>query len=96
MAKCKIYDIDDVQKQVHFYCPGCKDDHAIHVGGPEDWTWNADVDNPTVSPSILAYPNHRHGRCHSFIKGGKWQFLSDCDHELKGQTVDVPEWPEGK
>lgn len=29
--------------------------------------------------------------CHSFITDGKIQFLDDCTHELKGQTVDLPE-----
>jgi len=30
--------------------------------------------------------------CHSFIREGKIQFLSDCTHELAGQTVDLPDW----
>lgn len=29
--------------------------------------------------------------CHSFIKEGRIQFLSDCTHKLTGQTVDLPE-----
>lgn len=29
--------------------------------------------------------------CHSFIRGGRIQFLSDCTHALAGQTVDLPE-----
>jgi len=33
-------------------------------------------------------------RCHSFVTDGKIQFLSDCTHELAGQTVDIPEWEE--
>lgn len=28
-------------------------------------------------------------RCHSFITNGKIQFLSDCTHSLKDQTVDL-------
>ena len=31
-------------------------------------------------------------RCHSFVTDGRIQFLSDCTHELAGQTVDLPEW----
>ena len=27
--------------------------------------------------------------CHSFITDGKIQFLGDCTHELKNQTVDL-------
>jgi Family of unknown function (DUF6527) len=33
--------------------------------------------------------------CHSFIRNGKWQFLSDCIHALANQTVemvDLPDW----
>lgn len=29
--------------------------------------------------------------CHSFITDGRIQFLDDCTHELKGQTVDLPD-----
>ena len=29
--------------------------------------------------------------CHSFITDGRIQFLNDCTHDLKGQTVDLPE-----
>ncbi|WP_019573378.1 DUF6527 family protein [Curvibacter lanceolatus] len=32
-------------------------------------------------------------RCHSFVTDGRIQFLSDCTHELAGQTVDLPPWP---
>lgn len=30
--------------------------------------------------------------CHSFVTDGRIQFLSDCTHPLKGQTVDLPPW----
>jgi hypothetical protein len=30
-------------------------------------------------------------RCHSFIREGRIQFLSDCTHALAGQTADLPE-----
>ncbi len=30
--------------------------------------------------------------CHSFVTDGRIQFLDDCTHELKGQTVDLPDW----
>lgn len=29
--------------------------------------------------------------CHSFVRGGKIQFLGDCTHALKNQTVDLPD-----
>lgn len=30
--------------------------------------------------------------CHSYIRDGKIEFLPDCKHDLKGQTVDLPEF----
>ena len=35
-------------------------------------------------------------RCHSFVTDGRIQFLGDCTHALVGQTVDLPDWPEGE
>ncbi len=31
--------------------------------------------------------------CHSFVRDGHIQFLSDCTHALAGQTVPLPPWP---
>ena len=67
-----------------FYCPGCKHEHYID----KSWDFNGDYNNPTISPSILAY---RIIRCHSFIRNGKIEFLSDCEHELAGQIVELLE-----
>jgi len=33
-------------------------------------------------------------QCHSFVTDGKIQFLSDCTHELAGQTVDMVDYDE--
>lgn len=30
--------------------------------------------------------------CHSYVTDGRIQYLDDCTHELKGQTVELPEW----
>lgn len=32
------------------------------------------------------------GRCHSYVTDGFIQFLGDCSHDLKGQTVPLPAW----
>ncbi|QVW28609.1 hypothetical protein pEaSNUABM8_00112 [Erwinia phage pEa_SNUABM_8] len=34
------------------------------------------------------------GVCHSFVRDGRIEFLSDCTHALAGQTVDLPELEE--
>lgn len=31
-------------------------------------------------------------RCHSFVKAGSFQYLTDSTHALAGKTVDIPEW----
>lgn len=30
--------------------------------------------------------------CHSFVRDGRIEFLTDCTHALAGQTVDLPEF----
>jgi hypothetical protein len=86
-----------------FTCPGCGYDHPFHVapqrrepradGSPAPlWDWNGSMDKPTFSPSLLVFGMVPEKRCHSFVRDGKIQFLSDCFHSLAGQTVDIPEW----
>ncbi|SRR6266571_3526465 len=38
-------------------------------------------------------PAFKCGICHSWVKEGKIQFLSDSTHELAGQTVELQELP---
>ena len=72
---------------VMIYCPGCKTHHVFD----ERWTFNGDYENPTFSPSMLCNANCQRTRCHSFVRNGKIEFLSDCAHELAGQTMDLPD-----
>ncbi len=92
MAKKKLH---DRKGNYTFFCPGCKDPHTITDN------WKVDVDSVTVNPSVLVTsPRHYSTgeevsnpvRCHSFVRSGKIQFLNDCNHSLKGQTVDLPEF----
>jgi hypothetical protein len=83
---------EDIEQYI-FVCPGCNGgSHGVTVkGGPPCWTWNGDVNKPTVSPSLLI--NYSNGQiCHFFIRDGKIEYLGDCTHELKGQTVEIPDW----
>lgn len=32
-------------------------------------------------------------RCHSFVTDGRIRFLDDCTHNMRGQTVELPEFP---
>lgn len=83
--------------QLLMYCPGCKLAHGIYpksvAGSGPRWEFDGNYERPTFSPSLLVRWNYGSDkverRCHSFIKSGQWQFLSDCTHELAGQTVDM-------
>lgn len=73
-----------------FHCPGCDEIHVVD----QRWAFNNDMDKPTISPSLLVrYPIDGVDRiCHSFIKDGAIQFLSDCTHKMAGTTVDIPDF----
>lgn len=46
-------------------------------------TYNAEhTDNPSRFKCLI---------CHTFIRGGKIQYLSDCTHDYAGKTVDMEE-----
>lgn len=84
---------------IAYPCPGCKGTHYIPVTGGEKWEFNWDLEHPTLSPSILEWhdgdaaegiPAHR---CHHFLRDGRIEFCGDSLHDLKGQTVDMPDVP---
>jgi hypothetical protein len=109
-----------------FYCPGCKEPHAVRTNSPDGWTFNGNGDAPTFQPSVLVRTGHHvpdfaqlyppgvepscwctykaeHPEdpdpfecvvCHSFVTDGRIQFLADSTHELSGQTVELPDYPE--
>lgn len=82
MAKIKTY--NGKYDNVDFFCPGC---NKMHILSDKVHTWNKDVDKPTFTPSVLFVNNPR---CHSFITDGNIQYLNDCQHELAGQTIALP------
>lgn len=94
MAKLKRLWEYEGQIVYAFRCKGCKDRvHAVRLEGPHAWTWNGSLDKPTIQPSIKTWSkNDGSDTCHSFVTDGKIQYLGDCFHELKGQTVELPEW----
>lgn len=72
-------------------------DHAVWTHNrPKGavWSFNGSLDKPTFAPSILVTRKEGAGRaqkvCHSFIREGRIEYLSDCTHALAGQTVDLP------
>jgi len=70
------------------FCPACKQGHVFD----SRWIFNGDKEKPTFHGSMLVripYQNKPAIVCHSFITEGKIQFLPDCTHSLRGQTVDL-------
>ena len=103
------FSIDGSAGGIAFWCPGCGSAHAVCTHGDRAkrpvWTWDGNVDAPTISPSINIRTGPRPtvpvdrpdaGRidvCHSFVRGGSIEFLGDCTHTLAGKTVPLPDWP---
>lgn len=96
MNKCQLSD----NGVLLFECPGCGCLHAVHTEQPNGngakWSWNKNLDKPTISPSILVKWNTDGSNkldkiCHSFVRDGNIQFLNDCTHSLSGQTVPLPD-----
>lgn len=78
-------------------CPGCKMLHQIHTKNykGQNWSFNGDMEKPTFTPSLLVTytwgEENKKCVCHSYIRNGIWEFLSDCTHELAGQKVPMIE-----
>jgi len=95
---------------IMLWCPGCevtRDGEAqggLHmlavageVGHRPRWDFDGKLDAPTLSPSILTRYTMAGEPfvCHSFLRAGVWEFLSDCTHPLVGQRVSavpLPDW----
>lgn len=78
--------------------------------GRDAWKFNGDIESPTFEPSLLIFgddeelrkrkretnwPFPINLRCHTVITAGKIHYQGDCEHELRGQTVEAVEWPYG-
>lgn len=89
---------------MHYYwCPGCDSLHGVSINPGKNtkgagWDFTGTLESPTYSPSELTTwttgEEKTLHRCHTFIKEGMIQFLDDCTHALKGQTVPLPPLPD--
>lgn len=51
--------------------------------------------SPDGPAHTLPCPSGPDGNCHSFLRVGRWEFLTDSAHRLAGQTVPMvplPDW----
>lgn len=74
-----------------YHCPGCKCAHGLWIRPQMDrplWSWNGSFVRPTFSPSVLVREGDK-TVCHSFVRDGQIEFLSDCTHALAGKTVPM-------
>lgn len=91
-------------KALMIVCPGCQEDggtglHMLPIAPSKtakpQWNFIGSIEAPTLDPSILT----RRGSdnpfvCHSYLRNGIWEFLSDCTHSLAGKHVPAPELPD--
>lgn len=92
----------DITTTRHLYwCPGCDSLHWMAIlpdrqANGAGWEFSGTLERPTYSPSQL-FRTQRDGQpfvCHTFIRDGRIEFLGDCTHSLKGQTVELPPLPD--
>jgi hypothetical protein len=89
--KIKVFNYTEGERskvQWGYFCPGCK---KFHYVGPEHHGFNGDLERPTFTPSVF---KNWEPICHAYINDGMIQFLGDSWHELKNQTVELPDVPD--
>ncbi len=98
MSKLRKIEQTETGPDYTFECPGCGCYHGVWTSRPNSitngiWTFNGDINKPTFSPSLLIRFNQdgKECVCHSFVRDGKIQYLGDCTHVFKNQTIELPE-----
>lgn len=101
-----IDDNGDAYDGLMFACPGCASTrdgydglHMLPITGDGSkrptWTFDGNLEQPTLSPSILTRSSWEGVEyvCHSFLRAGVFEFLTDSTHPLAGQHVPLPPLP---
>jgi hypothetical protein len=50
--RAKYVDYGDGRRGVRFYCPGCEESHLVPIDGPTKWSFNGNLELPTITPSL--------------------------------------------
>lgn len=94
-----------------YWCPACEKMHTIPVTQTTSrgarWSFDGNLASPTFSPSINYrvntpdmgkdyQPDIHSTICHHFVQQGKISFCGDCTHTMKGQMVELPDFPEDR
>lgn len=59
-----------------------------HYYQPDKQCWCSHKEQTGEDPPFKCF------QCHSFVRDGQIEFLSDCTHALAGKTVPLPDWPD--
>lgn len=71
-----------------WWCPACQMMH----NGNDGWDFDGNYESPTFSPSFLVQWQRvadQPMRCHTFVRAGRIEYLSDCSHEFAGKTIPM-------
>lgn len=93
--------------RVLFWCPGCQEGHQIGPAWTWNGSTTTPTFHPSVKVTGTqwavgqAFRKNEHARvepggetvCHSFVRDGQIEFLTDSTHALAGMTVPLPTWP---
>lgn len=97
--KCRPF----VQDRIIFWCPGCNTHHCVNKGWSFNGDFERPTFSPSIlvrgsvpmteeemdraynGESIQLKPLI----CHSFVRDGNIEYLSDCTHELSGKTIPM-------
>lgn len=97
----QVQNLDGRTGPRHYYwCPGCNYLHGIAIrphtqDNGAGWEFSGTLECPTYSPSQLTtWKSVVPKVCHTFIREGQIEFLTDCTHALAGQTVPLPPLPD--
>lgn len=103
-----IYNVEEVRvlEKESYWLIDSPATGTISIPRDGRWTFDGNFSCPTFYPSInesWGRPGQSHdellrdpnpNRNHCWIRHGKIEYLSDCTHEMRGQTVEIP--PIGK
>lgn len=88
-----------LRTEILVWCPGCDNLHSLTTDLAPGrsgalWRYNRNEDAPTFTPSLMVN-KYNGSRCHSYIRDGRWEFLSDSSHPYAGMSVAMvrlPDW----
>ena len=85
--KVRTVELEGKVQGYAIFCPACKCGHVFD----HRWHFNGDLEKPTFTPSLWVDQGGSRS-CHSVVTDGMIQFLDDCGHSLKGQTVPLEDF----